>query len=189
MRLSAERSLRCLLVAIALGYPMSKAGADTLVLSAGAFSLSAKAQDRTSTIAGPGSYSVTYFRPMISHIQLMVSYSLMMSKVIGGDMGYGPDIGFAFYPLSHAPGLEARSDNVTFVQQQVWRPFVGGQFIQRQFQSVQSSYSGFQVSVGTLYRWDELFSLTGMFRFGYLGGPSDSSATESHVLFGIGIGL
>lgn len=163
--------------------------ADNLALSGGVYSLAAKVQGREIKIAGPGSYAITWFRPLLDRIDLMFGYSLMMSEIIGGDMGYGPDIGFAWYPISRSEPIESRSENVTLRIDEQWRPFVSGQFIQRQFQSVQSSYSGFHLSAGTFYRWNDGYSLMGQFRFGALSGPNGATATETNLLFGISLGL
>ncbi|MBX9767872.1 MAG: hypothetical protein K2X47_11420 [Bdellovibrionales bacterium] len=162
---------------------------DALTLSAGAFSLSAQVQGRQVKIAGPGSYAITWFRPLFHRIDVMIGYSLIMTSVIGGDLGYGPDIGFALYPLSRAENLDSRSENTSLRIEEIWRPFVSGQFIQRQFQSTQSNYSGFQLSAGTFYRWNEDISLYGQFRYGMLLGPSEATATETNLLLGFSLGL
>ncbi len=68
---------------------------------------------------------------------------------------------------------------------QLWRPFIGVGFLQRQFQSVQNSYAGFGASVGTERALNTAFGLKFFMRYATMGGSDESKATEITIFSGI----
>jgi hypothetical protein len=158
-----------------------------LDVSVGFFSLQATTARGTSTVSSLGSYQLAYRTPVFVKVELLVGYSMIMSKIYTGDLGFGPDLGVVYFPFTAAYPLEAKSENVTFRTSELYKPYVGSAFHQRQYQSSQSTYAGFSGFVGSEYYLMDKVSLKGELRFIKLTGPSQGTATEMDVLFGTSI--
>ena len=155
----------------------------------GYYSLTAKAQVGEGSFANFGSYLATYNYSFLDSLDFSVGYSLFFADVVTGDMGYGPDLGFTFYPLTNSSSLKIITDRVQILMHEKIRPFINFSFNQRQFQSVQAAYAGFSLAGGTEYYWNSIFSFKGMFRMQLLKGPEGASGRYMDFLFGVSFGI
>jgi hypothetical protein len=156
-----------------------------LDLSLGYFSLDAATVRGSANVSGLGSYQIAYRTPLTTKIELLLGYSVIAAKIYTGDLGFGPDLGLLYFPITSAYPVMAKSENVSLQINEYFRPYVGAAFHQRQFQSTQSSYAGFSGIVGTEYYYSESSSLKAETRFIQLAGPSNGSAKELDILLGI----
>jgi hypothetical protein len=155
----------------------------------GGYSLSAKSSQSEGRASGLGSYAATYHYGFFQGLDFSVGYSLFFSNFITGDMGFGPDLGFTFYPISASSSMEVKSENVYMLIKEQWRPLINVSFNQRQFQSSDSSYAGVSVALGTEYSFSEYFDFKGLFRYQLLRGPASSTATFIDFLFGLSFSI
>lgn len=172
------------LFAIILTPSVSKAR--KLEFSTGFFNFSAE-NSRNSTskaITGAGAYRVAYLHSFWDRYELDIGYSLLASKVIGGDLSFGFDIGVNYFFMSNAGRITAEGGGITLVMQDQWRPFVGISFNQRNFQSTSAQYAGGGLKVGTEYQLTDDLSLSTTARYLSLGGPNQSVASQIEVLIG-----
>ncbi len=151
----------------------------------GMFSLSASGSTGDTSVSSLGSYRVAYGHSVFDKFDLTLGYTLNMTNTIGGDLAYGLDVGVNYFPLTFSSPQEFESNGVAVKVDELWRPFVGLSFNQRQFQSVRNSYAGFGLGVGTEYSISKRYSLKSEFRYISLSGSSESEATEINMLFGI----
>jgi hypothetical protein len=156
-----------------------------LDVSLGYFSLDATTTRGSANVSGVGSYQIAYRTPLTTRIELLLGYSVIAAKVYTGDLGFGPDLGLIYFPITSAYPVMAKSENVSLQISEYFRPYLGAAFHQRQFQSTQSSYAGFSGIVGTEYYYNEMTSLKAEGRYIRLAGPSNGSANELDVLLGI----
>lgn len=184
LRIGLARGIWALVSGLCLLAP--SAFADKIDVSIGGFSFEAtNARNKSSkTISGFGSYRLGYRRTFMDHYEFDISYSLVATEVIGGDLSFGLDAGVNYYPFSVPGDIEADSGKAFFVLQSLWRPFVGGFFSQRSFQSVSSQYAGMGLKFGTEYQYNEKLSVIGVLRYFGLSGPSGSEATQIDILLG-----
>lgn len=155
----------------------------------GFYSLKAQANNKSGSLTGPGSYMATYSYHFISHLDFTVSYSLFFSGVVTGDMGFGPDLGFTYFPFSSSAPINFKGEFESVNYRDSLRPFVNVSFNQRQFQSVDSAYAGFSGSIGTEYYWNSLFDLKGLFRYQMLNGPEKSTGSYFDFLLGVTLSI
>jgi hypothetical protein len=139
----------------------------------------------TVSLSGPGAYSLSGNFEMRPGIEIGVGYTVFYSKFISGDMGFGPDFSLIWFPINEGSGLSLNSQSVRYFEIQSWRPFVGMSFHQRQFQSVESSYSGFGFNGGIEMQYTNTMSFKGAVRSMSLIGPSKSKFQYTDVLVGI----
>lgn len=156
---------------------------------AGYYALQATANNKSGSLNGPGSFAASYSYHFIDGLDFTVGYSLFFSKVITGSMGFGPDLGFTFYPLSSSGPINFRGEFENVYYRDALRPFANISFNQRQFQRVDSAYAGFSLSLGTEYYWNPLFDLKGQFRYQALIGPEGSNGSYWDMLFGITLSI
>jgi hypothetical protein len=136
-------------------------------------------------VSGFGSYSLSGNVPLSLHFELGLGYTVFFSQTLSGDMGYGPDFSVIYFPMSSGSGVKSYESNVYYQEIEKWRPFFYLSFHQRQFQSVQSSYSGFGVGGGVEYQMNPEYSLRGTMRSMSLTGSSSTSMTHMEFLVGI----
>lgn len=176
-----------LLAAIALAFS-ANTFADPVTkveFAAGGYSLSAKTKNGSKSVSGIGSYRAAYRRSIMHNLELLIGYSLFTSEITGGDLGYGPDVGVLYYPLSSAQPVEIETQNVHLYVSDVWHPYIGTAFHQRQFQSTSSSYAGFSLSVGAEFSYAKDVGTKFEIRYQLLDGPANASASYYDALIGI----
>lgn len=169
---------------ILLSFPAQASKFDLLV---GMFSLNASGGAGDTSVSSFGSYRTTYGHSVFDKFDLTLGYTLNMTNTIGGDLAYGLDVGINYFPFTFSSAQEFERDGVAVKVDEMWRPFIGVSFNQRQFQSIRNSYAGFGLSLGTEYSFNEKYSLKGEFRYISLSGSSESEATEINALFGISL--
>lgn len=154
----------------------------------GGFQINASTDTGSGTMTG-GSYLLAYRYPVSTSLELGLGYSLNASDMIGGDLGYGPDLGISYFPMTATQTIEFRNADTSIRISDLWRPYLSVSFHQRQFQSSQSSYGGFGGAVGTEYQIRSDFSLKGEIRILNLSGPNNNTATEINGLIGVSLPL
>lgn len=184
MRLKAKVLVRKKLALIISLFFGLRANAIKIDVMMGWFNVAAESTTRNE-VSNFGLYRVNYMLPLLPKLDLSVGYSLMMSEVLGGDLGFGLDGALLYFPLSTSGKIQASSSYSTVVIDSIWRPYLGIGFSQRQFQSVQSSYAGFSVSVGLERSIARNFDLKGEIRYVDLQGARQSTATETSAVGGL----
>jgi hypothetical protein len=151
----------------------------------GYFTLDAKAKDKKGQVDSFGSYQLNYRYAFANYLEVSVGYSLIASKTISGDFGFGPDIGIVYFPLSSANPIDAYSENVNFRSFELYKPYGTVSFHQRQYQSIQSSYAGFSVGLGLEIYWKSNMSFNFLARYLPLGGPDSATSNELDLMTGL----
>lgn len=154
-------------------------------VSCGYFSLNAKSESGTTSVSNPSAFHIGYLQPRWDKFEFKIGYSVLMADFSGSDLGYGLDAGMNYYPFSDASDETLQTATVKVHRHEVWRPLVGVSFNQRSFQSVRNSYAGFGLNAGVERYYDENMSFKADLRYVALGGSSDSTATETALLFGV----
>ncbi|MBK7891041.1 MAG: outer membrane beta-barrel protein [Bdellovibrionales bacterium] len=147
-----------LLVAIVFGGESASAG-NKLEVATGFYSLTAKTSKRSGSASNFGVYRAAYGFGFGPQVDIQIGYTLFMSDIIGGDLGFGPDLGLQYFPMTDSGARRFVTDKVSINVNDVLRPFVSAGFHQRQFQSVDSSYAGFSFGGGAEMAWSEDYSL------------------------------
>jgi len=176
------------LVTVFLGWDRESHAAKFSV-SGGAYDISAETTRSDGSVRNIGVYQLSFRYPIIRQLELGVGYSVAMSGVVGGDLAFGVDIGLQYYPLTSAEATVWSSDSASFGMNEIWRPYLGLGFHQRQVQAIQTSYAGFGLAVGVERVLRELLSIRGEIRGLQMSGTASSSARELDILFGLVIGF
>lgn len=177
-------------VSLFLGFSTS-ALAQKLNFDFGFYSIAAKAPSDSAVatkdvkLSGPGSYSLSANFELRKPFEIGVGYSVFFSKGISGDMGFGPDFYGYYFPYSNGSAVKFESAQLSYKESEQIRPFVYFSFHQRQFQSVQSSFSGFGFGGGAEYEWSEQYTFRATIRSMTLTGPSKAQFDYMDFLFGI----
>jgi hypothetical protein len=138
----------------------------------------------TINLSSPGAYSLSAGFSIRPQIELSPGYTVFYSKIFRGDMGFGPDFYLHYFPLTTASGLRVSQNDVNYFELEHLRPFVSVSFHQRQFQSVQSSYSGFGFDLGSELQVSKATSMRVLMRTMSLAGPSGASMNYMDVMLG-----
>ncbi len=154
---------------------------------AGMFSLDATAGAGKTSVSSVGSYRTAFSKSVLDKIDVLVGYTLNMTNTIGGDMAYGIDFGFNYFPFTFSESKEFEKNGISIKRDELYRPYIGLSFNQRQFQSIKNSYAGFGLDIGCEYSMNKHYSFKAEFRYITLGGSSDSNATEMNMLAGISL--
>lgn len=136
-------------------------------------------------LSGLGSYSLSGEFDLAGPFEIEVGYTVFFSKVVQGDMGFGPDFSLVYFPLNHGSYLKSESPQVQYREIEQWRPFADFSFHQRQFQSAQSSFSGFGAGAGLEYQYTTQTSLRAQLRSMSLIGPSSTKFNYTDLLIGL----
>lgn len=168
-----------------LAVSTQEAQATKIDVMTGWYSITAETATESSEISNFGLYRINYMISLLPKLELIVGYSLMMSDILGGDLGFGIDGSFVYYPISTSWRILAVVDNAKMSIDGIWRPYLGMGFSQRQFQSVQSTYAGFSFNVGVERSLARTFDVKGEIRYLLLQGTRDSTATELSAVGGV----
>ncbi len=160
--------------------------AGTLEASLGAYQFNATNSNNgaKNSLAGFGAYHVAYHNPIWSHFEADAGYSIIATNGFGGDLAFGFDIGINYFPFTENTDIKFKTPIASGVFGSVWRPFIGLGFHQRNFQSTSSQYAGAGLKIGAEYEWKQSMSLIGYARYISLGGPNQSQANQTELLFG-----
>jgi hypothetical protein len=185
MMSTKKRPPRVALLALLLLSSHAQAG--KFDFAAGYFSLSAKSATSSGQVSNLGTLRVGYRHEVLPKLELAAGYTLNSSKILGGELAYGMDIGLVYFPFTDCCARMGSSGTVTYEFNEKWKPFVGLSFHQRQFQAVQASYPGVGGSAGVEYALTRNLSARGEVRVITLFGTSISSASESSFTGGMAI--
>lgn len=184
------RKLKITLISLGLLLGASQSLAEgKLDLMFGGFTINASTDNGSGSMSGVGSYLVAYRYPLSSSLELGLGYSLNATETFGGDLGYGPDLGLAYFPLTTTSTTEFHNKDTAIRISPLWRPYFSLSFHQRQFQSTQTSYGGFGLAAGAEYQWRPDLSVKAEVRGLGLSGPSNSKATEFDGFVGLSLPL
>lgn len=150
-------------------------------LQGGGYIVDASTGSKSASVSGPGALAFGYAHRLVRHVEVTFGYTLL----IAGDIANGFDIGARWFPVTENEKTSWESGQATLVSAEVWRPYVGVGFSQRQFQSVKAGYSGFGADIGIERTLEESFVLRAAIRYRQYAGQSGSSASEWNGLFGV----
>lgn len=173
------------LLLLAMLAPHISVGAEKISVTGGFFTINAKAGDQSSSISNPSAFHVGYRKTFTDELEFKIGYSVLMADFSGTDLGYGVDVGVNYYPFSAAADGKYRDERITVNTYELWRPFVGLAFNQRNFQSVRNSYAGLGFSAGTERYHNEKFNWVAELKYTSLGGSNESEATEMQAMVGV----
>ena len=142
------------------------------------------ARKGTLSLSGPGAYSLSGSIPVLPSLELGAGYTIFYSDFISGDMGFGPDFFVSWFPLNEGSGSSVEAYDLKYYEIQKFRPFVHASFHQRQFQSSDSSFSGFGFGGGLEMSLDANKSVRATLRSMSLVGSSQSTFDYMDVLIG-----
>ncbi|MFZ9596551.1 MAG: hypothetical protein ACO3A2_10790 [Bdellovibrionia bacterium] len=175
-----------IVMALGLWVPLP-AWAFKLDMTAGAFAVDAKTSKANGSLSNFGIYRFQFSYPFTSQIEGGVGYTVIMSNGIGGDLGYGLDLSASYYPLTHGSPSETQLDGSRVDFTETWKPFIGVSFNQRQFQSIQTGYAGFGVSIGVERHYEKSLSFIGSVSYRTLTGSQSATATELSGVLGVSL--
>ncbi len=155
------------------------------VASYGYFNINAKTSDTTASISNPSAFHLGYLQPKWNNWEFKIGYSVLLADFAGSDMGFGVDAGVNYYPFSDAGDEKFTDGKVTIHRYEIWRPFVGVAFNQRNFQSIRNSYAGFGLAAGSERYFNEHLNFRAEARYVTLAGSGESTATETSLWFGV----
>ncbi|MGE0763080.1 MAG: hypothetical protein AB7N80_07375 [Bdellovibrionales bacterium] len=162
-----------------------------LLFQAGSYNFSAKRPGRAAEeISGFGSYSLSFGVGFWKQYVVDAGMTLVSSQGFGGDTATGFDLGLRYYPMSTSGYQSLSSGPMSMHFSSVLRPYAGVALRQRQFlTTLTTTYVGPGVNVGLdwLFR-DKVFANV-EFRYDFLTGQSESTATQMNLLVGIGLHL
>lgn len=177
------------LLLIMAGKSYGKESFGKITFEYGFYSLNATVENKAVTVSGPYAYHVSFLKHLFYHIELNVGYTVLFSELTGGDMSYGLNLGANYYFLSKTNNQYFDSDEFQVVNTELWRPFIGAGFYQKNFQSIKNSFSGLGINFGAERRFNDDISWRGEIRYIQLAGTGNSTATELNFLFGIVLSL
>ncbi len=172
------------LVFFILMLPSLSFAAGKIDILAGVFSINASSTSASSSVSNVGAYMLDYRMSFWSKFDLLIGYSIDASKTIGGDLAFGPDFGVLYFPITNSDVIKAANDNVSVEFQDHIKPYIGGSFHQRQYQSTNSTYAGFGGSIGSEFNYWKTFSIRAEVRDVLFAGPSNAKANEIDAFVG-----
>jgi hypothetical protein len=157
--------------------------------TAGRFDLNAKTSEGNTALGNFGLYRAAFRLEFVESWEFGVAYSLYVVGTESPDLGFGPDLSIRYFPLTGASARRVETDTAQVVSYEILRPYVAATFSQRQFQSIQSSYAGGGLTLGSEIVLDRKFYVVGEGSYSRLKGPLDSHIDEWSVTGGIGMQL
>lgn len=175
----------CLFSSIAQGIQVDTSG--------GYYNLKASTSSGEVSLQDIGLFKANVHFGLKENISFRPGYSLYVLKGKEIDYGYGFDFSFLYYPLTTISSFQINNSSVRWVHREVFRPYVGIAFHQRQYQTIQSNYAGLGLLSGLYYRPEIIQSeeiyLVSELSIIWLEGPLDSSLNETQLTFGVGTTL
>ena len=154
-------------------------------VSYGYFAINAKTADTSSSISNPTAFNLGYLMPLMDKADLSIGYSLLLADFAGSDKAFGLNLGVNYFPTSSAKDETLKTDDFNVERYQIWKPYVGLGFYQRNFQSIKTSYAGLGLNAGVEKYKSKKMSYKGELRYITLSGSSESTATEINLFFGL----
>ncbi|MCS6838077.1 MAG: hypothetical protein NZ480_04455 [Bdellovibrionaceae bacterium] len=146
-----------------------------VLLSAGfgAYALNARTKDGGSLqMHRIGSYSLSGDFSLSPKLELGLGYTLFFSRVIVGDMGFGPDLRLLFFPGGTLTYDQVRDDYVSLKMIKLKSYFFSVGLHQRQFLSTETAYAGFSLGIGMRWLLHEQMALFSRLEGQLLTGPN-----------------
>lgn len=159
--------------------------ADGLYLGLGGYSLSAKVGSNETSLSNLSFYQLSYSKKIMTRFSFDLGYSLLFEDLLGGDASFGPNVGFRYYPYGVSTHEVSALNDLSFEISKTYNPYIKLGFMQRDFQSVASSYSGFYFGGGVESGWIKNFSVYSDLSYSILNGPVKGEATEMSAVVGI----
>lgn len=172
------------LILIVFATVTNPAQAYKLDFIAGGFSLTAETSSGSGSKSGLGAYKFTYSIPVTSNLEFGLGYTLIFSDTFTGDASFGLDIETSYFPFSSGAAVDLSTTNTSVRMTEIWSPFIGAGYHQRQFQSVQTQYNGFSVAFGLERALTENVRIKGMCRYLFMNGANEATATIMDVMAG-----
>ena len=163
----------------------SNSFADGIYAGLGFYNISAKVGEKETSLSNFSHYSITYTKSFFSKTSVEIGYSFLFEDLLGGDMSYGPNIGLRYYHFGTSTNQVSTLESLSVQIKKSYNPYVSLGFLQREFQSVKSSYSGFYVGGGIEMGWQRDFSLYADLKYAQLNGPVQGEANEITTSIGI----
>ena len=159
-----------------------------IAFSVGASSLNiTNLQTRYIQSTTSGLYQVEYQRNFAHHFEMGLGYTLMISQMITGDLGYGIDGAFYYYPVSGASqNTWIHSGRCTLTTQERIRPFIALSVNQRSFTTTPNNFIGLSGMVGSEMSITQLSHLRLILRYLVMS-TSSISVNSAELLIGYGI--
>ena len=151
----------------------------------GYFTLKSNSGEKTTNISNLGAANLAYLHPFGEKTQLNLGYSVLLADSSASDKGYGLNVGINYYPVSSAKNEKYKDDQFEIERFEMWKPFVGIGFYQRDFQSIKNSYAGFGINAGIERYFDKFMSLKAELRYIALAGANEATASEASALLGV----
>lgn len=151
----------------------------------GYYTLEAKTNNGSGNVSALGIYNFNVRKSLMPQFDFGIGYTLQMSKSFYGDVSYGPDLGFFYFPVSNATPIIAKNDSAQVQVAETFRPYVGINFHQRNYQSAKSSYAGFSMIAGCEFDLGYPFYINSQLRYLNLNGPENSTAKDTNLLIGL----
>jgi hypothetical protein len=152
---------------------------------AGFFSLSATSQGKTGSLSGFGIYRIGYRRSISPKWDIGAGYTLLFTKFVTGDSGFGLDLNTTYFPFGASGTIEAHGEHSHLTYKEEYRPFVSVRFSQRNYQSIQTSYAGFGGSIGCEKTLTDTLSAKISARYSMLSAGQGASAKETALMGGL----
>lgn len=159
--------------------------AKKLSFGTGYYNVDAQVKDNEASFSNFGAYRVQYHSQFDDNWDFIIGYSIIIEKIYTGDKSFGPTLGFNYYPFGSDTVSKGSISNVSIVSLKLLNPYLSGGFTQRQYQSVDSSYSGFNGGLGVEIGWKQGITIFSEFQYSSLSGPNEGSVSESMVLGGL----
>jgi hypothetical protein len=183
LNLSAKR-LSFIAIVLMTAWSAQTPAAEFHVVTGG-FLVKATSTTTNGSLANLGAFHAAYEHQIIPGWELSAGYTILVSGLISGDMAFGVDLGINYYPFSASEPYRFVDNTHSFVSTDLWRPYIGAYFAQRQFQVVQSGYAGAGVAVGVERALADDYSLKVIVRHLFFAGASSTTAAETTVLAGV----
>ena len=159
--------------------------ANKLSLGTGMYSLNAEVNSTTTSTSNLGAYKFQYHSDFLNNFELLLSYNLIIEKTFTGDKAYGPAVGVSYYPFGTSTYKTTSFEDISIEMIKIFNPYVFFGFNQRQYQSIETSYSGFSIGSGVEAGWMNNLGFFAEIQLTSLQGPNDGAATETMVIGGI----
>ena len=162
------------------------AHANKLSLGVGGYSLSADVGSEKTNLSNLGAYKFQYHSKLLENFELVLGYAILVENIFTGDKAFGPNMGLNYFPMGSQTLSNITLSDFSISSIKKLNPYVSLGFNQRQYQSINSSYSGFSIGGGVETGWTKnlLFYLD--LQYASLDGPNEGSATEISSVIGIG---
>ena len=180
-------ALSALLLLGVSGLAAREASAHKLAIESGFYSLSTTNVDTNEPISqiGAGVYQIQYSIEAIPHLSAEVGYFLIIGSGLSGLDSNGLEAGASYFPFTNAEARVFRSEDGYLKTLDLFRPYIGAFFVQRQVSS--ASFAGYGAKLGTewVFRAPWLLKADGRF----VSYSNADSAPVIEMTANIGIGL